>query len=424
MPHVEEMKADARSYAKAIEQERKEIESRPRTLDEVYKRLRKWIYMSNTDRVDLILATAISTFSDDKPLWIFLVGQSGSGKSEIVKGLLDLPFVRQIDQLTGNTLASGKQDVHDLGAELANKHTLMVFTDLACLTTLNKDEKKKIWGQFRNLYDGDIMKDTGSGVKKKYENCHVTILACTTGAIKDEYNINQQLGTRELMYGIQSNPLEDAIIMKKTMAHRNKEAEMKKDITTSISGFLRNCKFNPDLELPDDIFEWLCKQCIKLKLLRATVANTDWYTGEPQGDAEAEIPSRLIQQFSLLYRSLMCLDKDYPDEKFKNIVENIVKSSSHPIRYKLYKHFKEHSDEWFNVRQLQDATRIGRKSLIRECDLLWNIHSLERKTEEETVGGYVFMDNDGYEQKRGGRVERVNYYRAVPKKINQKELKI
>ena len=122
------------------------------TLADVYNMVRKWLYMPSTERIDVILATAISLHYKGNPLWVFIVGKSGDGKTELVKALDGLPHTRKIDQLTGNTLASGKKGAHDLGSELTGRRTILIFTDLACLTSINKDEKKRIWGQFRTLY--------------------------------------------------------------------------------------------------------------------------------------------------------------------------------------------------------------------------------------------------------------------------------
>jgi hypothetical protein len=43
------------------------------------------------------------------PLWAFVVGPSGSSKTELVNPLTTLEFVRPLDQLTTNTFLSGKQ---------------------------------------------------------------------------------------------------------------------------------------------------------------------------------------------------------------------------------------------------------------------------------------------------------------------------
>jgi len=138
----------------------------PKTLEEVHERMQKWLFIQDTNRIDLLLATAISVYRDGDPLWIFQVGGSGDIKTELTKSIDGLPYGRRIDEITTHTLATGKKDAWDLGRELDHNYTLLIITDLASLISSNKDEKKKIWGSFRTLYDGDIFRDTGGGVKK------------------------------------------------------------------------------------------------------------------------------------------------------------------------------------------------------------------------------------------------------------------
>ncbi len=97
-------------------------------LTQVYKIIQKWLYFPNTERIDIILAAALSLFYDGNPLWLFIIGKSGDAKTEIVRALDGLPFVRKIDQLTTNTFASGRKDIKDLGSELhKQKNNTTVF---------------------------------------------------------------------------------------------------------------------------------------------------------------------------------------------------------------------------------------------------------------------------------------------------------
>lgn len=386
------------------------------TLQQVYQVVKKWLYLPNTERIDIILAIVLSLKYQGNPLWLFLIGQSGDGKTEIVRALEGLPYVRKIDQLTANTFASGRKNAKDLGSELAGKQTILIFIDLACLTSLNKDEKKKIWAQFRTLYDGEIYKDTGSGVKKKYINCHVVIIGCVTRSIKEEYHIHQQLGTRELLYDTDAKPEDNTHKMHRVIDNLGKSQEMRQEIKDIVHGFINSHQFNKEISVSKEILEYIYRQSYILILLRAT-ATVDWFTGELSADAEAEVPTRLVEQLTVLYKALKSLDKNYRDTRFKNIIKNIVKSSSHPVRYKLYNIFKEQPDNWFNIPQLQKTTRLGRKTIIAQCETLWNLGSLEKEIREEIVGSTgVYKDQYGNEHQKGGHSEKITYYRAKKSK--------
>ena len=390
------------------------------SLKQVHETIKKWLYIPNTERIDVILATALSLFYDGNPLWLFIIGRSGDAKTEIVRALTGLPYVRKIDQLTANTFASGRKDVKDLGSELVNKRTILLFSDLACLISLNKDEKKKIWSQFRTLYDGEIFKDAGSGAKKKYTNCHVVIIACVTRVIKEEHHVHQQLGTRELLYDTNANLKDNVSKMHQVFNNIGQRETMRKEIQEVIHNFIFSHKYNNNIKIPKDILEFIYNSCQKLTFLRAT-APIDWYSGELSNDAETEVPTRLAEQFIVLYKALNSLENDYDPKRYKNIVENIIKSSSQPVRYKLYNIFKEQPDKWFMISDLMKKTKLGRKAIVSQCEILWNLGSLRKEIREELVGATgVYTDEHDVEHPRGGRMKNVWYYKSKYKEKMKK----
>jgi hypothetical protein len=363
----------------------------PKTLDEVYTLIRKWLHITNTDFIDVILATAISNQYLGKPLWMFLIGQSGDGKSEIVVSLDGIPNVIRRDQITPNTLATGLvykgNKVPDLGQQLQDSSHIIIFEDLASLITMNTDKKKEIWGQFRTLYDGRITKQTGSGVDTVYKGCHVTMIACATDALKNEVLIHQQLGSRELLYEIPRDSKKDnREKMNMSLKHFGKESDMKYDLMKAVQGFLHNKKFVPH-EVPSDIVEFMFNEALRLAILRAAAPH-DWSsaTGELHGKVSVEISTRLVQQMHLLYQSLKSLDEDYPIDKFKKIIENIVKTSSVQVRYDVLEFFETCQNDYYTITDLHRTLKYGRKSISAQCEVLWSLDILEKDIRPEEVG--------------------------------------
>lgn len=385
-----------------------DLSNPPKNLAEVYKRLSKWLYITDTYRIDLILATVISNQArETKPLWIFTVGQSGDGKSEIVGALLDYPDVMFIDQITANTLATGKthkgKKVHDVGEDLQNSSHILIFSDLASLKSVNKDEKNEIWGQFRELYDGKINKRTGNDTISLYKNCHVTLIACTTPDIKEEYAIHNQLGTREFSYDIESHQKDDDEKMNRALGHMEQESIMKKDLQETIQSFLNSRKFNKDIEMDSNIKQWIKDKCRELSLFRAT-ASFETRTGELRGYASREVPTRLVQQFTLLYKSLKSIEPDYPDDRFKHVIINIVKATGDPIRQKIYYFLKDKSDIEYNVKSLHEQLIVGNRTIKRQCEVLTAMGILQRMIKTEYYGANNNLERD------------VRYYKFITKK--------
>lgn len=386
-PLIKEMEGFANKEAK-----RRQLDLRnpPKNLKEVYKRLDKWLTRYDRNMVDLILAVTLSNkATNTKPLWLFLVGKSADGKSEIVGALKGYYNTELLDQITPNTLATGKtyknKKVDDLGGKLANSSHILLFSDLASLKSVNPDSKNAIWGQFRELYEGKIYKTTGNATTVKYNNCHVTLIACSTSDIKAEYTISNQLGTREFIYDIISKREDNDEKMKKALEHLEKESEMKKELRETIQGFLSTRTFNKDIKVNDETMEWMYDKCNELATFRAS-AQFERQTGELRNFVDEEVPTRLIQQMVLLYKSLKSLEKDYPDEKIKTIVSNIVRASGEPIRQKVYHFFKNNPGMEYHMMGLHEELHIGRQTLKKQCEVLTYMDYLVRRVETEQYG--------------------------------------
>jgi predicted DNA-binding transcriptional regulator len=380
------------------------------TLQDVYTTIKKWLGIKelDTNRIDAILATVISNQMEGTPIWLFVVGASGDWKTTFVSTLEGINNTIKIDQLTSNTLATGMKDEQDLGGILQNSSHILLFLDLASLTSAHRDEKNAIWGQFRSLYDGNIYKRTGSGVNKAYENCHCTIIACSTGAIRDETLIHAQLGSRELLYDTEADPIDNHFKMRKAWENENYEEEMKKEFREIVTNFIRNHPLK-EIEIPEDIYDYLCNEADRIAILRAGGA-IDKAHRELINPIEPEVPTRAIKQFKRLYKSLKSLDENYPDEKAKQIITHIVNSSGNKVRQMVLSLLENQFDKKWKISEVQHELKLGRNSVKAQLEQLWNLGVLFKDVVEERIGGYFCQDYDGSEHVKGGRIEEIAYY--------------
>lgn len=390
-----------------------DLSNPPSSLEDVYNKLRKWLFIDDTYRIDLTLAAMLSNKArESKPIWVFIIGRSGDGKSELTMGFKDYPDVLVLDRITSNTLATGKtfknKKLHDLGEDLQNSSHIILFSDLACLKSVNKDEKNEIWGQLRELYDGRINKKTGNDTSCMYDNCHVTLIACSTPDIKDEYSIHNQLGTRELCYEIEGNIESNDEKMLRAISHLGFETDMKKDIAIAVQSYVASKKF--EMHTPSKkLTQWMFDKCKELSTMRAT-ARFESRTGELSGNVTWEVPTRLIQQFMLLYSSFMSLDKDYPEDRFKHIINNLVSSSGELIRQRLFKFFRDNQGQYC-LDDLSEIHSYGRTTIKRQCEVLTALKVLKRTFHTELYGA-----NDNFER----RIRRYEW--NGKKETKQKEL--
>jgi len=76
----------------------------------------------------------------------------------------------------------------------------VIITDFAQILSLPPGDRAEIYAQLRDLYDGYAGKTSGMGGNSKYSGLKVTLLACSTPAVDSRILVNQNLGTRELIY--------------------------------------------------------------------------------------------------------------------------------------------------------------------------------------------------------------------------------
>lgn len=389
------------------------------TLNDVYGVVEKYLGIKKIDRnrIDVILATALSNQIFGTPIWLFITGSSGDWKSTFTRSLEGLSNVLLLDQLTENTLVSGKPKTADLGKKLQNSSHVLLIPDLASLVSMNKDAKNSIFAQFRNLYDGFLKKNTGSGVEKLYQNCHVTIIACSTSIIKDEVLLHAQLGSRELLYNTGAERIDNRHKMKMAIANEKFESEMACAFKTVVHAFLNSHFVDIKSEPTDDMYDFLMIEAERLSILRSGVA-VDYYTREPISNVDPEVPTRVIKQFVRLYRCLKALDEKYPDEKIKEIITHIVNSTGHTTRQCILDIVRKEPDKWHSLSNLVFALRVSRNAVYQQTEQLWNMGILEKEVRTEQIGGYV----NNYGEQRGGRTQEVYYYRLTPKVVKQLRL--
>jgi hypothetical protein len=381
-----------------------------RTLEDVHKVFKKWMHIKDLNTIDLILATALSTVVLGSPLWIIILAPSSSGKSEMLRSCTEIKRfkVKVIDEITANTLASGAKKkngeyVKDLGYELQNTSTLLITPDMATLTSKNKDEKREIFAKFRELYDMFITLRNGNEVIKSYKDCHVTWIFAGVPKVRNEILMFSEIGTRELLYEEDTWTEQDRdMAMEKALENADNEKEMKEEISDTVSKFVASHVYKKNNEIPEEIKQFIKTEAKRLEILRAS-AQSDKRTAELIDDVTPAEPLRSLKQFKKLFIALKSLDKDYPDEKAKQIIDKIVSSSCDPVRDKIMDMFIN-SDEGmdYTINDLCAEIRVGKFRVGKQCNVLWNMKFLEKDTREVVDSSGRVQERDFYKLSKKG----------------------
>lgn len=355
------------------------IDEKSVTLKVLHKKYKELLYIEDTDRIDVVLAVALSRKLEGIPIWMIIVGASGDMKSVQLNALMEDEDTYVLHNLTSKTLVNGfkdKQKFPDLAPKLDGK--LVVIPDMAQILKLHPNEKAELWGQLRDLYDGYAGKESGQGSSSKYSGLKVSLLAGSTPAIDGQILIHQDLGTRELLYRTSGNKNKE-LVMLKCFENEKTEEDIKKELAKVTCTFLKNAEIRKIEPSKETLYE-LQKIALFTSYMRSN-AEFDSYTNDLRSYVYPEEPTRIAKQLKRLFTCLMSLDKNYDEKKALNILWHIGKSSAFPLRLKVFNLLKENPIE-FSTSQLSDILDIGKSTAKRECSVLQNIGLVSCRKQE------------------------------------------
>ena len=76
-------------------------------LDNFIRVCRKFLILRSTSYIDIIFGAVFANRLDSDPVWIYIVGPPGSGKSEVLRACNDHPTIHTEGKMTKNRLVSG-----------------------------------------------------------------------------------------------------------------------------------------------------------------------------------------------------------------------------------------------------------------------------------------------------------------------------
>lgn len=351
-------------------------------LVDLHNKYRELLYIEDTNRIDIVLAVALSRKLAGIPLWLIIVGPSGDMKSVQMSALKNDDSTYILHNLTSKTLVNGYKDKFkhpDLAPLLDGK--LVIIPDMAQLLKLPPVEKGELWGQLRDLYDGNAGKASGQGSDSRYEDLKITLIAGSTPAIDGQILVHQDLGTRELIYRTRGNKNKERV-MEKCLENEEFEENITRELRKITETFLRQTKIKRDV-ISRKILDEIKNISSYVTIMRAS-AEFDGYENSLRNIVYPEEPTRIIKQLKRLYICLMSLAEDYPEEKALNILREVALSSSFPIRTKIFDYLLNQEKE-FSTSQVARELKIGKSTAQRELSMLWNVELVERRDEETGI---------------------------------------
>ncbi len=171
---------------------------------DLIKEYRRWLHITDdeVEVLDVMFGVMYANRLEGDPLWMFIVGPPGCGKTELLMTLSKSDYVYSSTTLTTASLISGAQLKDGADPSLIPQLDGLVWIIKDFTTILSMPESKiyEIFGILRDAFDGRIKKVFGTGVVRDYES-KFGILAGVTHHI-NAFHANTTVGERFLRYNV------------------------------------------------------------------------------------------------------------------------------------------------------------------------------------------------------------------------------
>ncbi|VVB86214.1 Uncharacterised protein [uncultured archaeon] len=273
-----------------------QIEQNPITIHELLDVYKKYLYIEENESITIPLAETISNFAPIEPDIMGIIGASGSSKTEVIRALgeLENQYIYPVSSITGHTLVSGFEDNVDLAPSLRGR--LLTIKDFTTLLAKKKDEVSEIFADLRELTDGHIGKDFGSGVKKHYTGIHTSILFGCTNAIEKYNSMFSLLGQRILFFRPRSDKKK---AMYQAMKNAGKESAFRDELHKKTMQFIyhilntKKDRLTNLSHIPEVYGEMIGELVYFLAIVRTHIDRD--FKGEMATLPEPEYPTRLAK---------------------------------------------------------------------------------------------------------------------------------
>jgi len=296
----------------------------PSTFFEMEDAIKKWMLVDDEGILLFICAMYVANAMKlgKKPVWAFIIGPSGGGKTAFLDAMHDLEACYNISMLTTNTFLSGQQGKGDASLLPKVNGKMLIFKDWTSILSMQRDAKQEIMGQFREIWDGHMRKMFGNGKTAEWEG-RISILAASTQAVDLAQQQTTVLGERFINYRL-TMP-DRKLVGRRSLENDNHQEQMDIEMRNAVYSFFKGLDLSqlPPV-LPTSIEEHLVDVSDFVTMARSGVIRDFGFKKEVIFVPMAEMPTRIVQQLHTLAQAMaMVVGIEYID-RIMQIIHKIA----------------------------------------------------------------------------------------------------
>lgn len=157
------------------------------TFQEVLKDFEDEIHVTESFRVSLAvcLAASFAVRLPGDPLWLFLVGPPGSGKTLLLNAFGNSEYTESVSKITPRTLVSGWKSADGSDASFLPQldGRILVIKDYTAIKSMPSSEQEELYGVLRDAFDGSLKNIYGNKEVREFHDFTFGIIAGVTDVI-------------------------------------------------------------------------------------------------------------------------------------------------------------------------------------------------------------------------------------------------
>lgn len=389
------------------------------TLQELKNEICQYLYMEDTEVIDVILASVIGNIiSPTNPIWMVIVGAPSGGKTQLILPLEKAQpsgkkYIHRITDLTPNTFLSGaSRNAIEIGADgksvkvpietsllkRIGTYGIMLFPDLTSLFSKEPTELQEILGTLRHIYDGALTKMTGTGLPIEWEG-RLGIIGASTSDIYRHTERFSSMGERLMYYRMK--PVRDKrAATEMALSRQIGGKELDEKIATLYSEYIKGVLAmrgdSPEKSVSKQAIERIREAACYASLLRTGVYVAYRNEGARiERIPESEMPMRTALQLMGLARGFVAINngEDMSEEQIAAI-ERCAWSMGNDERRKTLQILASGTDEWIKTggvgAKIMLETDVARGYLLQ----LSAVGIVARKKNSDGQDEWKIIDND------------------------------
>jgi hypothetical protein len=280
-------------------------------------------YLHDEDKVTTRVVHAVyvaNLLLDGDPVWVFLVGGSGQGKTERLTPLAGLrkrlpaqPHVIFASALSGEAAllsATPRRDRadHASGGLLREigERGMLVIKDFTSILEMDRTARGQVLAALREVYDGRWDRPVGAdGGQVLHWAGKCGLLAGCTTAIDKAHSVMNDMGPRSLFVRLPAANLDQ--LAGSALDHMGHEGKMRAELAAATAGLLANLPGEPH-KVDQGVRAALIAVASLVSQARSPV-HRDW-GGEIDLVGDAEAPTRIVKQLGQIWRACGMLGLD------------------------------------------------------------------------------------------------------------------